>query len=335
MNVAIVGAGSWGTALAVTLAQRADIRLVCRSADQATVLAARRANPRYLPGVGIPERVAITHLADRHALDGIDVAVLAVPSRARNDVSDWQRGRLAPGAGVLSLTKGLDPRSGRRLSEVWRDDLGPEHPFCVLAGPQHAEEVATGQPTATVVAGDEELSEALQMMMSGPRFRVYRNDDLVGVELAAAAKNVIALAAGMSDGLGFGDNAKASLVTRGLAEMTRLGVACGADAATFRGLAGMGDLVATCTSRHSRNRHAGQLIAEGVPAADVEARLGQVAEGLVTVANLLRLADDHAVELPICREVADAAFSGRPVAECVERLMSRAPAVEMDHSTSD
>jgi glycerol-3-phosphate dehydrogenase (NAD(P)+) len=228
---------------------------------------------------------------------------------------------------VLSLAKGLEPLTGKRLSESWRAQLG-DAPFAVLAGPNHAEEVAAGQPTATVVAGDQALGEYIQSLLSGPRFRVYRSDDLAGVEIAAAAKNVIAIAAGMSDGLGFGDNAKASLVTRGLAEMTRLGIACGARDATFRGLAGMGDLVATCTSPHSRNRRAGELIASGTAASAVEATLGQVAEGLGTARNLLALADAVGVELPICREVVRAAFGGVPVGECLDSLMSRTPGTE-------
>jgi glycerol-3-phosphate dehydrogenase (NAD(P)+) len=241
-------------------------------------------------------------------------------------VAEWVAARLPAGAGVLSLTKGLDPATGRRLSEAWAERLPPGTPFCVLSGPTHAEEVVAGQPTAAVVAGDTDLGRRVQELLTDRRFRVYLNDDLVGVELCGAAKNVIAVAAGMSDGLGLGDNAKASLITRGLAEMTRLGLASGARAETFRGLAGMGDLVATCTSRHSRNRRAGELIAQGVGADEVEARIGQVAEGLPTAANLLALAARAGVELPISAEVA-AAFAGRPVAACLESLMAR-PAAE-------
>ena len=225
-------------------------------------------------------------------------------------------------------TFGLDPTNGDRLSQTWRDLLPAGTPLCVLSGPNHAEEIAVRQPAAAVVAGDRSLARAIQEHLSGPRFRLYVNDDLVGVELCGAAKNVIAIAAGMSDGVGFGDNCKATLITRGLAEMTRLGVACGASEATFRGLAGMGDLVATCTSRHSRNRRAGEMIARGTGADMIEGDIGQVAEGLWTVARLRALAEARGVELPISAEVAAIAFGGRPVLASLEALMTRAPAVE-------
>ena len=327
-RVAVLGGGSWGTAFAVLAARKgAATRLVCHTEAQAARVARDRVNPAYLPGVRLPEGVEVTHMGDPGAVEGAQLVVAAVPSRAVAAVATGLRGRLAPGAGVLSLTKGLDPGSGRRLSEVWADALGPGVPFALLSGPNHAEEVAEGQPTAAVVAGDPVLARAVQDLLNGPTFRVYVNDDLVGVELCAAAKNVVAIAAGMSDGLGFGDNAKAALITRGLAEMTRLGTASGASAATFRGLAGMGDLVATCTSGHSRNRRAGELIATGMAARDVEGRLGQVAEGLWTVGRLLELAELEGVELPISAQVA-AAVDGKPVEECMRDLMARAPAVE-------
>jgi glycerol-3-phosphate dehydrogenase (NAD(P)+) len=328
-RVAVVGGGSWGLAFSGLLARLGECPvLVCRSAGQAERLALARRDERHLPGVELPAAVGVTHLGDPAAVAGAGLVVLAVPSRATADVAEWLGPRLPGDAGLLSLTKGLDPAGGGRLSEAWRRRLGPGTPFCVLSGPNHAEEVAAGQPTACVVAGDEALAAEVQDLLSSPRFRVYVNHDVLGVELCAAAKNVIAIAAGMSDGLGFGDNAKASLITRGLAEMTRLGLAYGARPATFGGLAGMGDLVATCTSRHSRNRRAGELIAGGLPAEEVEARLGEVAEGLPTVRNLLRLADEVGVELPISAEVAAAAFSGKPAAACLEALMARAPVAE-------
>jgi glycerol-3-phosphate dehydrogenase (NAD(P)+) len=325
--VAVVGGGAWGTAFAAMAARRGrPVTLVCRRPEQAAELGATRCNPGQLPGLRLPDAVRVRHLGDADALGGADLVALAVPSRGAGAAAAWLVPRLPAGAGVLSLTKGLDPESGRRLSEAWAEWLPDGTPFCVLSGPNHAEEVAVGQPAAAVVAGDGGLARRVQELLTDRRFRVYVNDDLVGVELCAAAKNVIAVAAGMSDGLGLGDNAKASLITRGLAEMTRLGLAYGARPATFRGLAGMGDLVATCTSRHSRNRRAGELIAQGVPPHEVEARIGQVAEGLPTVASLLRLAADAGVELPISAEVA-AAFAGRPAAACLEALMAR-PAAE-------
>lgn len=328
VRVAVLGGGSWGQAFAgLAAAKGARTRLVCRGAEQAERLAATRRDARYLPGTELPAAVSVTHLGDPAALDDAQVVVLAVPSRATAETVSWLSTRIPGGAGLLSLTKGLDPATGRRLSAVWAE-AAPEVPFGVLTGPNHAEEVAAGQPAAAVVAGDEGLCRTVQALLNGPRFRVYVNGDLLGVELAAAAKNVIAVAAGLSDGLGFGDNAKASLITRGLAEMTRLGLAYGAHEATYRGLAGMGDLIATCTSRHSRNRMAGQLLAEGLAASEVEGRLGQVAEGIPTVGNLLRVAAEAGVELPISEQVAAAAFEGRSARECLEALMNRAPAVE-------
>ena len=316
--VTVVGAGSWGRAAAHLLAQGAGR---CGSS------AARRRRPapwRRRPTAALE----IRHLGDRDAVDGAGLVVLAVPSRATAEAAAWLVPRLPAGAGVLSLTKGLDPASGRRLSQAWGDALPPGTPFAVLSGPNHAEEVGrrASRPRPWSPAR-RRSGDRVQELFSGPRFRVYLNDDLVGVELCAAAKNVIAIAAGMSDGMGFGDNAKATLITRGLAEMTRLGLAHGARPATFQGLAGMGDLVATCTSGHSRNRNAGELIARGLPADRVEERLGQVAEGLWTVHNLLRLAEAAGVELPISAEVAHA-LAGKPVDECLDALMARAPSVE-------
>ncbi|HWH15424.1 MAG TPA: NAD(P)H-dependent glycerol-3-phosphate dehydrogenase [Miltoncostaeaceae bacterium] len=327
-RVAVVGGGSWGTVFACLAAGRgADVTLLCRSADQAAELARTRRNERYLPGLRLPERVRVATLSSVRGLADADLVVAAVPSRSVAAVAAELAPRMAPGAGVLSLTKGLDPADGRRLSEVWTDARGDGGGFCMLSGPNHAEEVAQGQPTAAVVAGDDALAVRVQALLTGEVFRVYTNADLLGVELCAAAKNVVAIAAGMSDGLGYGDNAKASLITRGLAEMTRLGRAAGARAATFRGLAGMGDLVATCTSRHSRNRRAGEMIAGGADPGEVEERLGQVAEGLWTVPRLLERAAGVGVELPICAEVA-AAIDGKPVRRCIRDLMGRAPAAE-------
>jgi glycerol-3-phosphate dehydrogenase (NAD(P)+) len=328
MRVAVVGAGSWGTAFATLVGNRGvEATLICRRPEAAEQIARERRNDRYLPGVALPDAVRVSHLAAEAPFDGAEIVVLAVPSRATAETVDWLVPRLRPGVGLLSLTKGLDPQTGGRLSEVWRARCAPSTPFAMLSGPNHAEEVVAGQPTATVVAGDAGLCESVQHLLNGRRFRVYVNDDLLGVELCAAAKNVVAIAAGISDGLGFGDNAKASLMTRGLAEMTRLGTACGARADTFRGLAGMGDLVATCTSPHSRNRRAGELIARGTPVADVEGALGQVAEGLWTVHSLLGLAARVDVELPISVEVA-AVLDGKPIPESMDDLMARAPVSE-------
>lgn len=327
--IAVVGGGSWGTALARLVGlSGTPALLVCRTADQARRMQAERRAVGYLKGVDLPDAVQVASLDVVDSLTGADLVVAAVPTRALHESASWLSERIASDTRFVSLMKGLDPVSGLRLSEAWQRALTVPIRFAALSGPNHAEEVAAGQPTATVVAGDPELCGDVQRLLNGPRFRVYVNDDLTGVELCGAAKNVIAIAAGMSDGMGAGDNAKASLITRGLAEMTRLGVACGARDGTFRGLAGMGDLVATCTSLHSRNRRAGELIAEGLEADRVDQRLGQVAEGLWTVRSLLELSASVSVELPISQQVHAAAFEGRPIQQCMEALMARAPVAE-------
>jgi len=327
-DVVVIGAGAWGCTFARVASEAgARVALAGHTAEQAMVLRETRHDRVHLGDVALPDDVVVTHVADPTALDGASMVVIALPSRVVGAGAAALGPRIHAGAGVLSLTKGLEPGTGRVLSDVW-GDAAPGVPFAVLSGPNHAEEIAQGQPAAAVVSGDPALAARVQQVVSGPAFRVYVNDDLVGVELCGAAKNVIALAAGMSDGLGFGDNAKAALITRGLAEMTRLGRAAGATDATFRGLAGMGDLIATCTSRHSRNRRAGEMIARGMPADAVEQEIGQVVEGLATARALLTRADAAGVELPISEQVAAAAFEGRPPAECLRNLMARAPSSE-------
>ena len=327
-DMVVIGAGAWGCTFAGVAARAgARVTLACHTAEQATVLRETRHDRVHLGEVALPDEVHVTHVGDPAALDGATLVTIALPSRVVAAEAVALAPRLPAGAGVLSLTKGLEPGTGRVLSEVW-SDVAPGVPFAVLSGPNHAEEIAQGQPAAAVVSGDPALAARVQEAVSGPAFRIYVNDDLVGVELCGAAKNVIALAAGMSDGLGFGDNAKAALITRGLAEMSRLGSAAGATDATFRGLAGMGDLIATCTSRHSRNRRAGEMIARGLPADVVEQEIGQVVEGLATVRALLTRAEGAGVELPISEQVAAAAFDGRSPAECLRNLMARAPAAE-------
>jgi glycerol-3-phosphate dehydrogenase (NAD(P)+) len=248
-----------------------------------------------------------------------DLVCIAVPSRAFREVVETLPG----GAPRLILTKGLDPTSGERLSQVLRGA-----PVAVLSGPNHAEEIAQGLPAAAVLASeDEELADQLQHAIISPRFRVYVNTDLVGVELCAAAKNVIALAAGAVDGLGLGDNAKAALIARGLSEMTRLGEARGARSETFSGLAGMGDLVVTCWSRHSRNRRAGELIAQGASPEEAVESIGMVVEGLTTAPVLRDLAKRLDIELPITEGVC-AVLGGASLQDLISGLMGRKPTDE-------
>jgi glycerol-3-phosphate dehydrogenase (NAD(P)+) len=326
MRIAVVGGGSWGTAFASHLAGRGhDVDLLARDAAHAAEIEATRENAQYLPGVRIADTLRVGPL-DGGIPPAAGLVVLAIPSRAFGAV--LRALSIPPSADVLSLTKGLDPATGRRLSEVAVDVLGDPSRVAVLSGPNHAEEIARGTPAATVVASQPvALAARLQETIGTARLRVYANADLVGVELCGAAKNVIGLAAGVSDGLVFGDNAKAALITRGLAEMTRLGASFDADPRTFAGLAGLGDLVATCCSLHSRNRRAGVLLAEGVPAAELETRIGMVAEGITTAPALQRVARERGLELPITERV-NALLQGESPIEAVSRLMGREPVKE-------
>ena len=319
MKIGVVGAGSWGSTFAALLAGSGhEVTLACRDGEQARAIEATGRNPRYLGSVRLGA-VRARLLADA-ALAEQELLVVAVPSRAFAAVA---RALPASDAPVLSLVKGLDPASGERLSTVVGD-----RPIAVLSGPNHAEEIADGLPAAAVIASDDEaLAERLQAVVMSPSFRVYVNTDLVGVELCAAAKNVMALAAGAVDGLAIGDNAKAALATRGLAEMARLGSAAGARPETFAGLAGMGDLVVTCWSRHSRNRRAGELIARGASAADAEREIGSTVEGIPTAPALRRWARAHGVELPITEAVC-AVLEGANPRERVAALMARRPTEE-------
>jgi glycerol-3-phosphate dehydrogenase (NAD(P)+) len=313
----VVGAGSWGTAFTRVLLDRGhDVVLACHTQEQADAIAETGRNPRYLPKVDLHGARVVT-IAD--APNGGDIVVVAVPSRAFADVV----AALPGDAPVLSLTKGLDPATGDRLSTRVHD-----RPVAVLSGPNMAEEIAVGLPTAAVIASEDGfLAGQLQHAINSTVFRAYVNPDVAGVELCAAAKNVIGLAAGAVDGLELGDNAKAALITRGLVEMARLGDAFGARTETFSGLAGMGDLIVTCWSRHGRNRRAGELISQGASPADAVAQIGQTVEGITTAPVLQQLARRVDVELPITDGVC-AVLSGQSIADLLARLMGRQPTEE-------
>ncbi len=318
MNVVVVGGGSWGSAFARLLADRRHaVTLACRNAEQAKAIAETGRNPKYLRNADLSGVAATT--IDEAPLAGADLVVLAVPSRAFGHAARALPGRVP----VLSLSKGLDPATGRRLST-----LVEGRPVAVLSGPNIAEEVAAGLPAAAVIASeDQELAVELQHAINSLVFRVYVNPDVIGVELCAAAKNVIALAAGGVDGLGLGDNAKAALITRGLAELARLGEASGARPETFAGLAGMGDLIVTCWSRHGRNRQAGELIARGASPDEAAARIGMVVEGLTTAPVLRELSHRLGIELPITEGVCRV-LEGESLSELVASLMGRRPTEE-------
>jgi glycerol-3-phosphate dehydrogenase (NAD(P)+) len=315
MKVVVVGGGSWGTAFSRLLAERGhETTLACRDAEQARAIRETGRNPRYLRDADL-RTIAVATVAEA-PVEEADLVVLAVPSKAFATVVAELPGK----SPVLSLTKGLDPTTGRRLST-----LVQRRPVAVLSGPNFAEEVAGGLPAAAVIASeDEELAVRLQHEINSTTFRVYVNPDLTGVELCAAAKNVIALAAGGVDGFGLGDNAKAALIARGLAEMARLGEACGARAETFAGLAGMGDLMVTCWSRLGRNRRAGELIARGATPEQAHAEIGQVVEGLTTAPVLRDLARRLGIELPITEGVCQV-LEGAELQDLVASLMGRRP----------
>ena len=316
MRIVVVGAGSWGTTFASLLAERGhEPVLACHDPEQARAIAETRRNPRFASGVDL-SGVGATTLGEL-VLDGADLVCVAVPSRAFGEVVEALPSADVP---VLSLVKGLDPASGRRLST-----LVDGRPVAVLAGPNHAEEIAQGLPAAAVVAsGDADLARRLQHAIMSPRFRVYTNTDIVGVEISAAAKNVIALAVGLADGLELGDNAKAAIVTRGLAEMRRIGRALHGRPETFAGLAGMGDLIVTCWSHHSRNRRAGELIARGRTTEEALAEIAQAVEGVTTAPILRDLAHELELELPITEAVCAVLAGGRPE-DLVPDLMRRKP----------
>ena len=318
MRIVVVGGGSWGTAFSRVLANRDhDVTLACRDDEQARVIEKTNRNPRYLTFTNL-SGVAATTIAEAPFADA-ELVVLALPSAAYGSVVESLPGTCP----VLSLTKGLDPATGERLSTLVRG-----RPVAILSGPNIAEEVARDLPAAAVIASDDpELSLALQEAIHSVTFRVYVNEDIVGVELCAAAKNVIALAAGGADGLGLGDNAKAALVARGLAEMGRLAEAAGGRPETFAGLAGMGDLVVTCFSKSGRNRRAGELIAQGTPPEEAVRAIGMVVEGLTTAPVLRDLSHRLEIELPITEGVCSV-LEGTSLNVLVSGLMSRVPTQE-------
>jgi glycerol-3-phosphate dehydrogenase (NAD(P)+) len=329
-RVAVLGAGSWGTTFAKVLADAGrDVVLWARRAEVAAAISDERRNPEYLPGVALPAIETTTNPA--FALDGADAVVLAVPSQAlRANLTAW-RALLPPGVTLVSLAKGVELGTLERMSEVIAEVAEvPNDHVAVLSGPNLAREIAVGEPTATVIAcRDHDRAVALQHACMTGYFRSYTNTDVIGCELGGAGKNVIALAVGMAAGMGLGDNSRASLITRGLAEISRLGVALGADPLTFAGLAGLGDLVATCSSPLSRNRTFGERLGRGDTLAQAEAaNHGQVAEGVKSCLSICQLGERHHVELPIADAVRRVCHEGLSPAGMAKELVSRAPRPE-------
>jgi glycerol-3-phosphate dehydrogenase (NAD(P)+) len=325
--VSVLGAGGWGTALAILLARRGmNVTLWARSPEIAAALERDRENRRLLPNVPFPGGLRVTgNLADA-AGGARDALVIAVPSHGLGAIAGALRGLWRSGGPPLvSVTKGFDPETRRRPSEVLRAVLEAGEPdVCALSGPSYAPEAVRDVPTAVVAACPHlATAERIQAIFHAPRFRVYTHRDLVGVELGGALKNVVAVACGIADGLGFGDNTRAALVTRGLAEITRLGVALGARRETFMGLAGLGDLVVTCTGAHSRNRALGRRIGVGERLAEALAASPQVVEGVAAARTVRTLAREHRVEMPIAERVHAVLFEGMPPSEALRGLLER------------
>jgi glycerol-3-phosphate dehydrogenase (NAD(P)+) len=327
-----VGAGSWGTAFAAVVAENADVTLWAREPELAARIDAAHENDRYLPGIALPSHLRAS--ADLAAVcDGADVVVVAVPSHGFRAVLTDAAAAIDDTTPVVSLSKGVEQDTFLRMTEVVADVLAEHRSdrIGVLTGPNLAREVAEGQPAASVIAiGDAEVAATLQHLFMTRTFRVYTNPDVVGCEIAGALKNVIAIAAGIAAGLGYGDNTKAALMTRGLAELARLGVALGGEPLTFSGLAGMGDLVATCTSEKSRNRRVGVELGRGRTLDDIVSETNMVAEGVKSTGAVLELGKQHGVDLPIAEMVGAVLYEGAKPADLVLALMVREAKAELD-----
>jgi glycerol-3-phosphate dehydrogenase (NAD(P)+) len=325
-KIAVIGAGSWGTVIAALLeanrTSAGEVVLWARGPAHAASMQRARRNERYSSEVELPAGLAVTSSLEE-AVTGAGVAIMVVPSRWAREVLVAAAPFLGRDAVVVSLTKGIEPGTLLTMSQVI-EEVVPGRAVAVLSGPNLAEEIARGLPAATVVASARPaVASALQRLFAFPRLRVYTNHDVVGCELAGSVKNVLALGAGMADGLGAGDDARAAIITRGLAELARLGTAMGGNPLTFSGLAGLGDLVLTCTSERSRNRKVGLALGSGQLLRDVLAGMKEVAEGVTTAASVVALAERQQVELPICQQVAAVLDGSATPAEAVAALLSR------------
>jgi glycerol-3-phosphate dehydrogenase (NAD(P)+) len=330
INAAVLGAGSWGTTVAHLLAHNTPTVLWARRPEVAEAVDQQHVNPVYLEGYDLhPDLRATSDLAA--AVSQADVLVMGVPSHGFREALKEARPHLRAWVPVVSLSKGLEQGTRLRMTEVIQEEL-PGHPYGVLTGPNLAKEILVGGAAAAVVAmSDETIADRLQPLFSTNLFRVYTNTDVVGCELAGALKNVVALAAGMADGLDTGDNTRAAVITRGLAELTRLGVAMGGNPMTFAGLAGMGDLVATCISPQSRNRRVGEELGRGRSLDAIIEDMNQVAEGVKTTKVVMELAAEYGVDMPIAAEMDAVCNAGRPAEEAYRGLLAREVKREMHH----
>ncbi len=323
MKIMVLGSGGWGTALAIMLAKNNhDVTLWSFMQEEYENLARDRENKQFLSGVKFPENLKLTY--DMSLANDAQLIVMATPSFAVASTAKKLCEYIKKGTIVVNVSKGIDRESGKRLSEVIEDAVGSIADVAILSGPSHAEEVGREIPTTVVAASKKrEVAETVQDVFMNEKFRVYITPDMIGVELGAALKNVIALCAGVCDGMGLGDNTKAALMTRGLTEMARLGVAVGGQSETFAGLAGIGDLIVTCTSMHSRNRRAGILIGEGATPEEAIKKIGAVVEGYYATQTGMMLAEKAGIEMPITQAAYDVLYNGKSPRDMMRSLMTR------------
>ena len=331
MKVAVLGAGSWGTALGLVLAQKeVNVSLWSWQQAQTDEIIKTKKNEKYLPGVELPEYIKAT--SDLKAcIEGAEIVLVAVPSQAVRSTLEKCSDHIKKEQVIVNVSKGIEMTTLKRISEVVEEFL-PENKFVALSGPSHAEEVSRKIPTTLVSAStDREAAELIQDAFTTENLRIYTNPDLIGVEVGGALKNIIALGAGISDGLGFGDNAKAALMTRGIHEIVRLGLKMGAKLETFSGLSGIGDLIVTCTSMHSRNRRCGIMIGEGMSTDDAIEKVGMVVEGIYTIKSAYGLSEKYGVEMPIAEQLYKVIYEDYNARESVSNLMLR----RMKHETEE
>lgn len=324
-KVVIIGAGSWGTALGLVLARKGyDITLWEFNKERAEEIQKERENKRYLPGIKFPDNLNVTYEKEG-LLEGIKYVVFSVPSQVLRGVIRGFSNDLTEDMLLVNTAKGIEVTTGMRLSEVMKDEIkGKFHKnIVVLSGPTHAEEVAIGIPTTIVAAGEKERAAEIQELFNSKVFRVYLSEDVVGVELGAAVKNCLAIGAGIADGMGFGDNTKAALITRGIAEMIRYGKACGAKEITFSGLSGIGDLIVTCASKHSRNRHVGECLGKGQDIQTILNEMTMVAEGVPTVKAVYEQIQKLNISMPILEATYNIIYKNANAGNMVEELMER------------
>ena len=334
-KICVLGAGSWGSALALVLAKKGyEVSMWTLNEEQANKINKTRENIDYLPGVLFPNNIVVTTDLEETVVDS-KIIVLAVPSQAIRSVSKQIKPFVKDEQILVDVAKGLEKGSGLRLSEVCEQEL-PKNPYVTLSGPSHAEEVAKDIPTTVVVASqDLEIAQIVQDIFMSPKFRVYTNPDIVGVELGGALKNIIAFGAGICDGLGYGDNAKAALMTRGISEIGRLGAAMGANLSTFAGLSGIGDLIVTCTSMHSRNRRAGILIGQGKNLEETLEEVKMVVEGITATEVAYEVAKELNIDMPITNAIYSVLHNGSNPNEVVIELMMRNKTHEMEEVVDD